>query len=395
MSRTDQRRRLDVALALALFAFGLALCLHYGRRGFMPLDQSIVWDAGWRVLDGQVPFRDFVTTTSLVPGTLQAGVFGLMGVSWLAYCLHAAVFNGLFAIVTFALLRSQGLHPAAAAAFGGAAAVFFYPPFGVPYGDQHSFFFGLLALLLCALALRAEAAPAGGASRLWALVPAALLLGYLSKPIPVAFLLPALAVAALWPGERWTRRVGLLGLGAALSVALVAAVSRRPAPTSPWPGTTSSGFPSSWAGTGAGVRALSETGSGPCFTSEAGPGSCSPWRRSARPSWPSPDSRSWPASAGSRTGRASVVSASLSSSAVCCGRAPRLFVGVTRNQARNGHALLPVILGLQAAALARLVPAAAALDHRAGPLAPPRGAPWGWRGWWRWRSTTRSASTPR
>ncbi len=187
----------------------------------MPLDQSIVWDAGWRMLDGQVPFRDFVTTTSLVPGILQAGVFGVMGVTWLAYCLHAAIFNGLFAVFAFALLRSLDLHPAAAVVFGGAAAVFFYPPFGVPYGDQHSFFFGLLALLLCALALRAPAA-ARRAPLLWLLVPAALLLGYLSKPIPVAFLLPALAVAALWPGERWTRRVGLLTVGATLSVALVA-----------------------------------------------------------------------------------------------------------------------------------------------------------------------------
>jgi hypothetical protein len=38
------------SLVAFLIVLGAGLCLHHGRVGFMPLDQSIVWDGAWRIV---------------------------------------------------------------------------------------------------------------------------------------------------------------------------------------------------------------------------------------------------------------------------------------------------------------------------------------------------------
>jgi hypothetical protein len=319
--------------------------------GFMPLDQSIAWDAGWRILQGQVPFRDFVTTTSLVPGALQAVCFALAGVSWLVYCAHAAVVNGAFAVAVFAVLRGEGLHPAPAAVFGAASFVFFYPPFGVPYGDQHSFFFALLGVLAAGAARRS--AP-GRAALLHFLVPALLVLAYLSKPVPAAFFLPAIGVLLLWPGrDRLPSRAAALVLGAVVST---------------------SAFAVSMAGMGANLSLAREYLVDIPLDSGA--------RRALYPGFMDDRFRAlirlggrsgmlfpWAAAGagvvaavgvvvhgrrGGEEGRRGRSAARTLAVALLLWVGTALFVGVTRNQARNGHALLPIVLGLLATSLATL-----------------------------------------
>jgi hypothetical protein len=202
----------DAALGVIAAGLGLSLSLHYGRIGFMPLDQSIVFDGGWRVLSGQVPFRDFTTPSGAIPILLQALFFKLLGVSWLSYCLHAAIANGLFCAVVYGILRLLGGARLLSFGYGLLSGVVFYPPFGVPYMDQHAFFFGTVAVLLAVAAARVRS--------LWvqtlclAGLPLTLLLAYLSKQIPAIFFLPLLALP-LWllPGQR-RRTVLLLGASA-------------------------------------------------------------------------------------------------------------------------------------------------------------------------------------
>lgn len=206
----------DAALAVVAVVFGLLLSLHYGRVGYMPLDQSIVFDGGWRVLSGQVPFRDFTTPSGVMPILLQAAFFKLLGVTWFSYCLHAAVANGLFGAVVYGLLRLLGGGRLLSCGYGLLSGVAFYPPFGVPYMDQHAFFFGAVAALLAVTAVRVG----DGRARALALagLPLALLFAYLSKQIPAVFFLPLLALPPwLLPGQR---RRTLLVLGASAVTAV-------------------------------------------------------------------------------------------------------------------------------------------------------------------------------
>jgi len=212
----------DAALALIAAVCGVGLGLHYGRIGFMPLDQSIVFDGGWRVLSGQVPFRDFTTPSGVVPIFLQGLFFKLFGVSWLSYCLHAAIANGLFCATVYGILRLLSAGRLWSFGCGVLSGIVFYPPFGVPYMDQHAFFFGTVAVLLAVAATRVRGS--WGRTLCLAGLPVALLFAYLSKQIPAAFFLPLLALPPwLLPGQR--RRTVLVLAGSAVTTIGAAALA--------------------------------------------------------------------------------------------------------------------------------------------------------------------------
>jgi hypothetical protein len=208
-----------IVRALLLFAFGLCVSLHYGRRGLMPLDHSIVFDGGWRVLSGQIPFRDYVAPNGFVAHWMQAGFFQVFGVTWFAYLLHAAVLNGLFALCVDRILRLLGGPPALALAYAMASALVLYPPIGVPYMDTHAFFFSGASLWLALEGRRLDREADGPGPRWpWLTLPTVMLAAALCKQIPSAFVLVlVLAVALRGPGTR--RRLILLAAGSTAAVA--------------------------------------------------------------------------------------------------------------------------------------------------------------------------------
>jgi hypothetical protein len=219
------------AIAAALFGFGLAVNLFYGRRGFMPLDQGIVFDGAWRLWSGQVPFRDFLAPNAIVPSAMQVPFFAVFGVSWFAFVLHASVINGLFCALAYAILRLCGAPRLEAAAYGALSAFYFYPPNGTPFMDQHAFFF---SALLFAVVLLGSA----GERSAWFFVPILFAVGFLSKQIPTAF--AALCIAA-WIAVNPRRIAGWLAPLAAgtftvvllvLALALLLRFSLRDAVTS-------------------------------------------------------------------------------------------------------------------------------------------------------------------
>lgn len=196
----------------------------------MPLDQSIVFDGAWRLLRGQVPYRDFVLPNGLAPIALQAAAFAILGVTWKAFLLHAALLNGVFAAMAFALLRVLGLGTAPALVYGAGAAVVFYTPFGVPFMDQHAFFFSFACVLAAVRGARAETGPAALG---WGFaLGTAFLAAAASKQLPTALLPIPLAAAwlALRPRAELLRGAALavagLGLGL-VAIAAAAGVSRE------------------------------------------------------------------------------------------------------------------------------------------------------------------------
>jgi hypothetical protein len=198
--------------------FGAALNAYYGPRGFMPLDHSVVFDGGWRTLVGQVPFRDYTTPNALTPSFLQALFFLVFGVTWKAYILHATVFNGLFAILVYVLLRLCGGRPLTAVLYACLSGLVFYPPLGVPFHDQHAFFFVLLAITLAVAARRVG--PRWSLA-LWTLVPFAMTAAALSKQTPTLLGAPVVVGLALTSRTSIRRALTGLAIGAGVSVGVV------------------------------------------------------------------------------------------------------------------------------------------------------------------------------
>lgn len=221
----SRARAVDVMIAVALFALGLALNLHYGRRGFMPLDQGIVFDGAWRLMLGQVPFRDFNAPNALVPALMQVPFFRVFGVTWLAFCLHASVMNGLFSVLAYVLLRLTGATRLEGAFFAGLTAFYFYPPNGTPFMDQHAFFF--LTLMFTTVAAGTFATTPRTEWRWWALVPLCFTLAYLSKQIPTAFGAVCVAAWVVANPRRAPRWMGALAAGTAAVVVAVVLLQWR------------------------------------------------------------------------------------------------------------------------------------------------------------------------
>ena len=157
---------LDAVLLATLLALSFYAVLLSGERGFFPLDQSIVFDGGYRLLSGQTPYRDFLIPIGPVVFWIQAMFFELMGIGYFSYVFGAAVVNVLATACSVAVLRL--LFPASkplSYVAGLLTAVWFYAPFGTPWPEQTAFFFAFVALALvlrCSLASTAvDLSPAG------------------------------------------------------------------------------------------------------------------------------------------------------------------------------------------------------------------------------------------
>jgi len=127
-----------------------------GHRGVFLLDQSIMFDGAWRIYQGQVPYRDFLSAFPPVPFLIQSLFFRLMGVSFSAMVLGGAVVNGFATLcVMWIIRRLVPDQPVAALAGGLITAVWFQAPFGTLWFEQTAFFVNLLALVLLVTCLGA------------------------------------------------------------------------------------------------------------------------------------------------------------------------------------------------------------------------------------------------
>ena|GEM_PF-1212708 len=130
--------RILAPLLCALWAG--SLCYVSGLRGFFAMDQSIVFDGGWRILQGQVPYRDFVIPFGPFAMWIQAAAFRFLGVSYFAHVLPACLMNVLGACLAYFVLRklSPGkIWPALVA--GLITGSWLYAPMGTVYLEQTAF----------------------------------------------------------------------------------------------------------------------------------------------------------------------------------------------------------------------------------------------------------------
>ncbi len=179
----------DVVIGLFLFSFGCLICLYYGRIGFMPLDQSVVFDGGWRICSGQTLYHDFAPSTGVFTVLMQGVIFKIFGVNWFIYCLHAAVINGVFCVVVACLLRMLGLGRWMAAGYALLSGILLYPPSGTPYMEQHSFFFMILAVTAAVGVQKTTRVASAQAGLAFLLIPLCLM-AYTSKQNPGAMAFP-------------------------------------------------------------------------------------------------------------------------------------------------------------------------------------------------------------
>jgi len=214
-------RAVDAAVIAGLAALAFVLTLKAGMRGFYAFDQSIVFDGSYRVLSGQIPYKDFVMPFGPMVFWLHALFFRLLGVTYFAYVFGSATINVLATLAAIALSRIL-LRPGRVLSYaaGVLTAVWFYPPFGTPWVDQTAFFFSMLGIAVLAAAILAG--PGRSLFRETLLAASGLLafVVFISKQNAGAFMLPVyplLILTAYLPDYRTAlRRLAtfLIALGA-------------------------------------------------------------------------------------------------------------------------------------------------------------------------------------
>ena len=74
---------------------------YYAFIGVLPVDSFSTFNAGYDILNGNLPFKDFWTIKGPVLDLIQAIFFKIFGISWFSYAAHASTFNSIFALATF------------------------------------------------------------------------------------------------------------------------------------------------------------------------------------------------------------------------------------------------------------------------------------------------------
>ena len=97
-------------LAFFVFLFATLICQYTGNRGIFPIDSFSHFDSGYRILNGEHPFKDYWIVSGVFIDYFQSFIFYLLGISWQTYILNASLINGLTSLLIYFLFNSLGLN---------------------------------------------------------------------------------------------------------------------------------------------------------------------------------------------------------------------------------------------------------------------------------------------
>ena len=130
-------------ILISLIAFFINY--HYGFVGLMPMDNTVLYNGGYRVLKGFTPFNDYWLVTGPILDYLTAFFFYIFGISWKSFIIHSSTFNLILSLGVYHLLTKLGLKKFFSIFYAILVAILFYPVVGTPFVDHHSTFFLILA----------------------------------------------------------------------------------------------------------------------------------------------------------------------------------------------------------------------------------------------------------
>ncbi len=187
------------------------------QRRFGGYDLSPLIDAGWRVLSGQIPNRDFICTFPPLIYLAAAAAFRVFGVRWIALSLTSALFSFLIALLGMrALLLLRGrFADALLLRLAVTFAVLEMLPLlivGHPWHSSWTEAAALYAIAATFALIQMPDAPPGAQWELLAHLALAECLLVLAKPNTALPALVACTLALLLSKQPWWKAVLALGL---------------------------------------------------------------------------------------------------------------------------------------------------------------------------------------
>ncbi|MCA8969107.1 MAG: hypothetical protein KDC95_04965 [Planctomycetes bacterium] len=190
------------------------------RRGFFPLDASVVYDGAWRIVCGQIPystgpdgFRAPYGLSAFAIGAFWMKLFGHGIAAWIAL---ASTLAGAACFATHLALQQLTRSTVCATIGSVVTALWLQAPFGLPFLEQTAFAFCIFALSLIVLGRGAFVATAMAGLALVVAILAKQNAGLLGVTLACVTIVITLAEG----GRR--RAFAALATGIAIAVAIVA-----------------------------------------------------------------------------------------------------------------------------------------------------------------------------
>ena len=134
-------------LALIIFLFGVMICQYTGNRGVFPIDSFGHFDSGFRILNGEHPFKDYWIVSGFFIDYLQSIIFYIFGITWQTYLLNASLLNGCVSLLVYYLFYNLGLNIKLSFFYAICFSILAYPSSGTPFVDHHSALLSLVAII--------------------------------------------------------------------------------------------------------------------------------------------------------------------------------------------------------------------------------------------------------
>ncbi len=164
-----------------LAVFTLFVNLFSGYRGVFPLDTFAFFDTGFRVLNGEHPFKDYWAVSGPFIDYSQAFLFYLFGVNWLVYLINPSILNVVLVLSTFHLFKKLNIANNTNLFFCLCLAILAYPNSGTPFVDHHSAFLSIIGIYIFYFAIL------NNILFIWFIIPPIFSFAFLSKQIPSSF----------------------------------------------------------------------------------------------------------------------------------------------------------------------------------------------------------------
>ena len=169
-------------LTIILFIFSVLICQYTGNRGVYPIDSFAHFDSGFRVLNGEHPFKDYWVVSGPIIDYLQGIIFYIFGTNWQSYLLNSSILNGIISLLTYYLFTNLGINKIISFFYSICFAVLAYPSSGTPFVDHHSTFLSLISLYALIMAIYTDK------FIFWFSIPILILFGFLSKQVPSIYI---------------------------------------------------------------------------------------------------------------------------------------------------------------------------------------------------------------
>lgn len=189
MQNTNKFYYLSIYLILIIFSF--LVNFYYSSFGVEPMDSFVLFNGGFKVLNGLIPFKDYWLVTGPLMDYMNAFFFKIFDVSWTSYILHSSLTNSFISVLIFILFKNLGLDKIYNLIYTLMFSLLMYPSVGVPFVDHHSTIFVLSAFCLFILGVKNKN------EKYFFFIPTLLIIGFLCKQTPTTYGVVAIAFLGL------------------------------------------------------------------------------------------------------------------------------------------------------------------------------------------------------